>query len=367
MLFGYRKKYDVLTIVSGEQKAEILRLEQELAELRQERDRVTQQDSLDQTMLAHQKELHGLWLGSSDMITAVREDIASSSSALIQHHDEFEKSLSLFDSILGLLRTTVDAAAVINTDTSKVTESIVGLKSVTEGIHGFISLIQGISQQTNLLALNAAIEAARAGEKGRGFAVVADEVRALAQRSADATNEIATLIIQINDGMDGIVDGIHRVGDKSSEVRDNSESVESVTRSIVVLSQQMYAVISDTTEDSFIQTVKMDHIVWKFEVYKVIQELSNKKIDDFADHTICRLGKWYYEGDGASKYSALSTFHSLEKPHIAVHQNGLSALDAFERKNKAETFKYLERMEEASLEVLNILTSLSVQMRKSHA
>jgi twitching motility protein PilJ len=75
--------------------------------------------------------------------------------------------------------------------TSKKIKSL-GDKSLE--INAIVEVIDEIAAQTNMLALNAAIEAARAGEYGRGFAVVANEIRSLAERSSEATTEIAELV-----------------------------------------------------------------------------------------------------------------------------------------------------------------------------
>ena len=89
---------------------------------------------------------------------------------------------------------TIRALAGSLSDASSVINS---LESDSDSIGSVLAVIQGIAEQTNLLALNAAIEAARAGEYGRGFAVVADEVRTLASRTQDATEEIKSIIEQL--------------------------------------------------------------------------------------------------------------------------------------------------------------------------
>jgi methyl-accepting chemotaxis protein len=87
-------------------------------------------------------------------------------------------------------------------------------------------VIDGIAFQTNILALNAAVEAARAGEQGKGFAVVASEVRTLAQRSAGAAKEIASLI---SDTLDKVAQGAKEVNQAGTTITQVVASVRNVS------------------------------------------------------------------------------------------------------------------------------------------
>ncbi len=93
-----------------------------------------------------------------------------------------------------IVQQTLEQMGAIAGSVRTTAERIEGLGQRSGEIGRITAVIEDIANETNLLALNAAIEAARAGEQGRGFAVVAGEVRRLAERTTQATREIAQTI-----------------------------------------------------------------------------------------------------------------------------------------------------------------------------
>jgi methyl-accepting chemotaxis protein len=172
----------------------------------------------------------------------------------------------------------------------EVVESMQSINHSSRRIADIIGVIDSIAFQTNILALNASVEAARAGEQGRGFAVVASEVRNLAQRSAQAAQEIKSLITdsvkQIETGarqadqagqtVHGIVDAISRVTTLMAEISQASASqaqgitqvVEAVTH-MDGMTQQNASLVEETAHASRSLEIQANQVAQAMERFQL--------------------------------------------------------------------------------------------------
>jgi hypothetical protein len=201
---------------------------------------------------------HGLSLRMATLSQRAREQAAA-----------FEATAASIEQLTGTIRQTADNASQANQLAGAMRELAVrGGEVVTRAVDGMqaidrssrkiaeiVGAIDEIAFQTSLLALNAAVEAARAGEQGKGFAVVASEVRTLAQRSAEAAQQIKELIrdtvAKVHNGtqlvdesgraLGAIVISVKRVTDLIAEIsaasREQAGSVEGIDRVLLQTGQ----------------------------------------------------------------------------------------------------------------------------------
>ncbi|NJL20385.1 MAG: hypothetical protein HC895_05450 [Leptolyngbyaceae cyanobacterium SM1_3_5] len=124
----------------------------------------------------------------------------------------------------------------------------------SQKISKVVELISAFAAQTNMLALNASIEASRAGEEGRGFAVVANEVRGLARQSAEATEEIRSLISSIQSETNEVVaameSGIEQVVTGTKLVDETRQSLTNITMVSAQISKLVEAIAQSTVMQS---------------------------------------------------------------------------------------------------------------------
>jgi twitching motility protein PilJ len=156
------------------------------------------------------------------------------------------QSLQAADSGLKAVQNAIGGMNSIRDQIQDTSKRIKRLGESSQEIGEITELISDITEQTNVLALNAAIQAASAGEAGRGFSVVAEEVQRLAERSADATRQIAALVKAIQtDTQDavaamerstqGVVEGA-RLSDSAGTAL---SEIDSVSRRLAELIEQI--------------------------------------------------------------------------------------------------------------------------------
>ncbi len=156
------------------------------------------------------------------------------------------QSLMAASSGLQAVQNAIGGMNAIRDQIQETSKRIKRLGESSQEIGEITELISDITEQTNVLALNAAIQAASAGEAGRGFSVVAEEVQRLAERSADATRQIAALVKAIQTDTQDAVAAMERSTQgvvEGAKLSDNAgtalSEIDRVSRRLAELIEQI--------------------------------------------------------------------------------------------------------------------------------
>ncbi|MCB9982895.1 MAG: CZB domain-containing protein [Rhodospirillales bacterium] len=291
------------------------------------------------------------------------------------------------------------------------------LAKFTEKIGAIAEDIKKIAEQTNLLALNATIEAARAGDAGKGFAVVAGEVKTLSQETAKSTEAISDIIINLQNEMQNVLGSMDR---STQAVRDGQKAMETVDERVNEINEKINTVSENTAHISntlgeqnqasnevaegismiassssnsvqgiekivsamdeveklitgqitslaeynvpnkVIKLAQSDHVLWKKRLANMVAGREGLNPDELADHHSCRLGKWYDKVEDSNLLNN-PLFKELIGPHELVHKHGIQAVRYYNDKKFDQALAEIEKVEDASKDVLRLLAELEKQ------
>ncbi len=294
-------------------------------------------------------------------------------------------------------------------------EIVTSLVQKSDDIAQAITVIDQIAFQTNILSLNAAVEAATAGEAGKGFAVVAQEVRNLASRSAEAANEIKSLVESANltassgkeiaddmtlgysdlkdkivqtkgmieevlvaskeqeNGMTQINNAITELDKVTQENAHSSTQIDTLASDVASLSSNLIEASSHATFNEEIRNsvcdvelinqisiLKNDHIALVDQNFSKLGDFNNWKV---ATSSQCKLATWMNNAEQSGAiYTTTQNWQDLKIAHDKVHSSVQEYIDMDSRKeSNFELRNEAEDLSNAMTKVFNTLDIIKLE------
>ncbi len=311
------------------------------------------------------RDLMATYLSSGEMLQQIRSALADNTGKLREEEEELSAIDATFSATREAIGRLDQRSQRVLLESRRNVQAVSELENSTSGINTLVSTIQEIADQTNLLALNAAIEAARAGEAGRGFAVVADEVRNLAAKASDASGKIEELLREVLGQSQQLKESAAVSQECIEEVSASSTQIGKVVDEVMNQAAHMKRVIGNVSTTTFLDTVKLDHAVWKHGVY---EQVVNGRLDETpCNHKNCRFGLWYADVGQQSQYRNLAGFDRVDLPHQRVHQTGIEAVEKARSGDHQAYVSALSQMESASVEVVRALEQMATELTVKEA
>jgi len=348
---------------------------------------------------------------SSNEQAASLEETAASIEQITGNMKSSSKDVVVMLNIADELNSSALSGNVLATKTSSSMDEI---NEKVSAISDAISIIDQIAFQTNILSLNAAVEAATAGEAGKGFAVVAQEVRNLANRSADAANQIKKLVedatIKSNEGKNiandmingyenlslKIVDTKNIIDNVSTAIKEQehgmiqindainlldemtqknaltSSNIDMLSKEVATLSTRLlgitqkseindkyYNMVDDVDLIQNISKYKNDHINFKKTYFETLGSFEFSRVKDCKS---CNLGRWIAESESMNKdFVKSSEWIKLKEVHFSVHEKVQNYLDLSANKEENKVLKEAAKeIEDATTKIFSSLNDIAV-------
>lgn len=357
----------------------------------------------------------------TNQLAALSEELSASVIEVASSADQVAEGAESALEQVGLGMERIGRALAGMMESGRAVEELQGhvreMAGSVDPIREVLTLIRGIADQTNLLALNAAIEAARAGAQGRGFAVVADEVQRLAERTNEAVRDVQARIdtlqqgadrvgrsmeeiarrmsewtelsaegqealehmrIAVEQGLRPIRDIAHAADEQAQAVTQSAESTEQITRvtnavrdnaaELAAMVADLQATLRHLRESNadlnlrleardLLELAKGDHVIWVQRLHGMLLGRERLRQEDVADHTRCRLGRWYYGPDG-QRLAGHPVFRAVEDPHRRLHEVAARAVEAWNAGRRDEAEELVQEVASISHEILLRLSEL---------